>query len=128
MTTITDTVVPSAILIIAEPCVAIISICLPTMLPVLRDLASWSTIEYKKMMCRIKTALDGQNPPDSERILAPAVVEGRDTTTARVCKVRLASRQERVDGMVEISCGYEEGDEGVFPTKPVLIRGRVMSV
>ncbi|KAL8667139.1 MAG: hypothetical protein Q9168_007334 [Polycauliona sp. 1 TL-2023] len=68
-----DTIVPIEILLVIEPCIAIIGICLPTIGPALQDIASYSTIEYKKMMCRIKMATERERSPSVERaeIYAP---------------------------------------------------------
>lgn len=63
-----DTLVESAILIIVEPCVAIVSACIPTLAPAVRDMTSWSIIEYKKMILRItNTQFEPDRPLSVER-------------------------------------------------------------
>ncbi|KAL8808036.1 MAG: hypothetical protein Q9182_000314 [Xanthomendoza sp. 2 TL-2023] len=102
-------------LIIVEPCVAIISVCLPTMGPALQDLASYSTIEYLKMICRIKTAVAPQRPPSVERAMVYTPSGWRE-------------RRSR-DGVLDsLNLGdAEAGSLENMPLEPAMTRGRWMS-
>ncbi|KAL8933472.1 MAG: hypothetical protein Q9216_006349 [Gyalolechia sp. 2 TL-2023] len=119
-----DTIRTWAILVISEPCVAIISICLPTTLPVLRDIASYTTIEYKKALCRITTVLE-EIRPSSEQVTME-VSETRSNVPLHT--PQLGIRHAPADEIIEVSSEYEDGDESTFPTKPIFIGGRMMSV
>ncbi|KAL8805634.1 MAG: hypothetical protein Q9200_005357 [Gallowayella weberi] len=113
-----DAIAPAAMLIIVEPCVAIISVCLPTMGPALQDLASYSTIEYLKMICRIKTAVAPQRPPSVERAMVYTPSGWREEPT----RVR--------DGVLDSLSlrDVESGSLENMPLEPAMARGRWMSV
>ncbi|KAL8825460.1 MAG: hypothetical protein Q9170_007783 [Blastenia crenularia] len=123
-TDLSYTIAISATMIIAEPCVAIISICLPTTLPVIRDARSYSIIEYKKMMLRITTVLEGR--PPSPPLPKRAMTE--DSATKGRAPVYGGVRGGSGDGIVEVSSAYEDGDEDSYPVEPVRVQGRLMSV
>ncbi|KAL9597902.1 MAG: hypothetical protein Q9219_004855 [cf. Caloplaca sp. 3 TL-2023] len=96
-----NTIINSAILIVVEPCVAIISICLPTMMPALRDLASYTTIEYLKAICRIKTAFQKEGQSGEQAMIHES---SREDTEYRVPDCRLGScpRGQLHDGFFEV--------------------------
>ncbi|KAI4239880.1 MAG: hypothetical protein L6R40_005432 [Gallowayella cf. fulva] len=122
----TDAIVPAAMLIIVEPCVAIISVCLPTMGPALQDIASYSTIEYLKMICRIKTAVAPNRPPSVERAAAHSSFGSREPGVAGL---GLASREDPLDAillMIERSPECSSLED--MPMKPAMARGRWVSI
>ncbi|KAL8896769.1 MAG: hypothetical protein Q9207_007546 [Kuettlingeria erythrocarpa] len=124
------TITTVILLIVAEPCVAMISICLPGIQPVLQDIAAYSTIEYLKMLCRIRTVVGAGNSCDA-RISARKYDARRYSTRPSPSTTGPKSRYQRKEHAgeaVEVSIGYEDGDEELYPDGPVIIRGRVMDV
>ncbi|KAL8725005.1 MAG: hypothetical protein Q9166_007628 [cf. Caloplaca sp. 2 TL-2023] len=93
-----DAIVPAVILIIVEPCVAIISVYVPTIAPSLQDVASYSIIEYLNKVCRIQTAV-GNRPSSVEQamICTPTGNEHRELKTAE-----LGGRQDMLDEVLEM--------------------------
>lgn len=125
-----DTITTSATLIMVEPCVAIISICLPTIHPVLRDLIAWSTIEYLKMLYRIKRVIQGDllETPKTDDVERAEVEPMSSRSASREFSPKRRHQQECSEDVIETSSDYELGDEYVFPDKPVVIKGQVMYV
>ncbi|KAI4175543.1 MAG: hypothetical protein LQ346_008056 [Caloplaca aetnensis] len=130
---LTDMVIPDSIstvflVVVVEPCVAIISVCLPGIQPVLQDIAAYSTIEYLKMLCRIRTFFGAGNLCDARtagKYNAPRYTTRPSPATEPKCGCQ---RREHGCEAIEVSIGYEDGDEELYPDGPVIIRGRVMDV
>lgn len=127
----TDAIAPAAMLIIVEPCVAIICVCLPTIAPGLQDIASYSTIEYLKMVCRIKTAVASERIPSVERAEVDTPIDrsgkriyGHRCTISPDLESQLQEEEENGEGEREIS----QSSLGEIPEKPVMARGRWVSV
>lgn len=121
-----DAIAPAAKLIIVEPCVAIICVSLPTIGPALQDTAAYFTIEYLKMIRRIKDAVAPERSPSVERAKV-------DTP--------MAMREHKFDrpimGLPWASELLEEDSEkispssdtlGGIPERPLMARGRLSSV
>ncbi|KAL9578252.1 MAG: hypothetical protein Q9212_005830 [Teloschistes hypoglaucus] len=105
-----DTVAESAILIVVEPCVAIISACIPTLAPAYRDMTSWSIIEYKKMVCRLTNTAFEPEPKRSSSVERAVVDDGpmseRRPKTARPrMGLRYGSMDETMEFVMRSSVG-----------------------
>lgn len=117
-----DTITTATLLIIVEPCVAIISVCLPGIQPIPRDIASWSIIEYMKIVARFQTAMHGERASDVE--IADIPLEPPSPAT----KPRQQYQEGNGGEVIEASSDYEDGDEDLYPDGPVMIKGRLMNV
>ncbi|KAL8919706.1 MAG: hypothetical protein Q9208_006659 [Pyrenodesmia sp. 3 TL-2023] len=120
-----DTIAAAVLLIVVEPCVAIISICLPAIQPILQDIATWSTIQCTKTVAWIQTAINGESAPD----VAMAMVYDESSRPPSAATQPRPQCQKKHDGQViEASSDYEDGDEDFYPDGPVMIKGRLMNV
>lgn len=101
---LSDTIARSAILIVVEPCVAIISACIPTLAPAYRDTKSWSIIEVKKMFCRLTHTVfvfEPERPSSVERaVVDDAPMSEREPKTARP-RLGLGLRLDSMDEILE---------------------------
>ncbi|KAL8751151.1 MAG: hypothetical protein Q9199_006610 [Rusavskia elegans] len=125
----TDAIAPAAMLIIVEPCVAIICVCLPTIVPALQDIASYSTIEYLKTICRIRTAVASERSPSVERaeVYTPIDRSGKKIYGHRsAISPDLESQLQEENGEEEREISQSPLEE--IPEKPVMARGRWVSV
>ncbi|KAL9009474.1 MAG: hypothetical protein Q9180_009398, partial [Flavoplaca navasiana] len=121
-----DAIAPAAKLIIIEPCVAIICVGLPTIGPALQDIAAYSTIEYFKMIRRIKDAVDSERSPSVERAKVYTPMAMREHKFDRPI-MGLPWASELLDeDSGEIS--PSSGTLGDIPEKPAMARGRWSSV
>ncbi|KAL8993560.1 MAG: hypothetical protein Q9169_006256 [Polycauliona sp. 2 TL-2023] len=123
-----DDIAPIAILLVVEPCIAIIFICLPTIGPALQDIASYSTIEYKKFMCRIKMASEPERSPSVQRaeIYAPI-----DKSGTRIYEVAYGfSSDSEAQSVDEEDRPRELWQDSLehMPEKPAMARGKWSSV
>lgn len=119
-------------LVIVEPCLAVICVCLPTIAPALQDIASYSTIEYLKMICRIKTAVAPQRSPSTERaeIYTPVDRSGEKIYGHR-CGVSPDLESQLQEDDEEEEARQREGSQRSLeeiPEKAVMVRGRWASV
>ena len=123
----TDYIAPIFMLLVVEPCIAIICICLPTIAPALQDITSYSTIEYLKMVCRIKTAVALERSPSVERaeVYTPTVMRERNRSLP-VLGLPWVSELLKDEESVIASAPSES--LGEIPEKPIMARGRWMSV
>ncbi|KAL8764111.1 MAG: hypothetical protein Q9184_000253 [Pyrenodesmia sp. 2 TL-2023] len=119
------TLTTAALLVVVEPCVAIISVCLPGIQPVLSDIASYLTIEHMKMGARIQTAINRESASDVETAM---VYNAPWRPPSPTTKSRPGYQQEHGGQVTEASSDYEDGDEDLYPDGPVMIRGRLMNV
>ncbi|CAL8582426.1 hypothetical protein XPA_008090 [Xanthoria parietina] len=125
-------IAPAAMLVIVEPCLAVICVCLPTIAPALQDIASYSTIEYLKMICRIKTAVAPQRSPSTERaeIYTPVDRSGEKIYGHR-CGVSPDLESQLQEDDEEEEARQREGSQRSLeeiPEKAVMVRGRWASV
>lgn len=75
-------------------------------------------------MCRINTALE-----DRRIRVQEFRVEASETIISTIIVGRqLKPAQETPDGITEVASEYEDGNENVFPTKPIVVGGQMMSV
>ncbi|KAI4107060.1 MAG: hypothetical protein LQ339_002756 [Xanthoria mediterranea] len=124
----TDAIAPAAMLVIVEPCLAVICVCLPTIAPALQDIASYPTIEYLKMICQIKTAVAPERSPSTERaeIYTPVDRRGGKIYGHR-CGVSPDPESQLQEDDEEEEAGQREGSQmslGQIPEKAVMARGR----
>ncbi|KAL9629840.1 MAG: hypothetical protein Q9204_005049 [Flavoplaca sp. TL-2023a] len=119
-------IAPAAKLIIIEPCVAIICVCLPTIRPALQDIAAWSTIEYFKMIRRIKDAVAPESSPSVERAKVYTPMAMREDKFDRpIMGLPWASELLEEDSG-EISPSSDRLED--IPEKPVMAMGHWSSV